>query len=383
MTRSLLITFDYPPAVGGIARVLERFYRLAGHAGCAILAPSAPGAADFDRSHPVRTLRFPAPRAGALGKVVTLVAAAVWATVWLLRQRPDLVVAGQAVRAGPLAWLWSRLARRPFDLWVYGGETSPRFTPWRPFTGFLQRRVLRGARTVFTNSPYTTREMTAFGLDPRRVVELPLGVDRDLFHPGEPDAELVARHGLEGRLVFLTVGRLIERKGVDRMLGALAAVRGQLPPWSYLVVGDGPYRAALQQLAARLGVAADVVFTGFVESGDLPRYYRTCDVFAMPNREVASPSSGGSLSVEGFGLVFLEAAACGKPVIAGRSGGAVHAVDEGVTGLLVDGDDLESLGSALKALADPARREAMGAAGVEFAARFDWARSAAVLARYL
>ena len=379
--RSLLITFDYPPIVGGIALVLDRFWRLAGHGGCVILAPDAPGARDFDRAHPVATSRFPAAGASALGKALSFAGAALWTASWLVRHRPQLVIAGQLVRAGPLAWAFRRLSGRPYDLWVYGGETRADFAGVGPLTRCLHR-VLRDARTVFTNSPYTTAEMRAFGLAVERVVELPLGVDREIFHPGPPDADLVSRYGLQERLVILTVGRLVERKGVDRMLQALAAVADELPPWRYLVVSDGPYRPALEQMSRRLGLTDHVTFTGFVDDAELPRLYRTADIFAMPNREVVDPGQG-SLSVEGFGVVFLEAAACGKPVIAGRSGGAVHAVDDGQTGLLVDGDDVADVEAALRTLADPARRAAMGAAGIDFARRFDWDTSARILREYL
>ncbi|MFH1567995.1 MAG: glycosyltransferase [Gemmatimonadota bacterium] len=380
--RSLLITFDYPPAVGGIARVLAHFWRLAGHDGCAILAPAGAGALDFDRDHLVRTVRFPAIAGlGALGKALTFGAGLLWASAQLARQRPDLVVAGQLVRAGPLAWAWHRLTGRPYDLWVYGGETSPGFAP-RPWMAAPLRAILCHARTVFTNSPFTTAEMLGAGLRRAQVVELPLAVDTETFSPQPPDPALVQRLGLSGKLVFLTVGRLVERKGVDAMLRCLASLGSQLPPWHYLVLSDGPYRPVLEGLVDELALRHRVTFTGFVDQGELPRYYRLGDVFAMPNREVVGPAGGG-LSVEGFGIVFLEAAACGKPVIAGRSGGAVHALEDGVTGFLVDPADPASLRAAVLALADPERRQAMGAAGLEFARRFSWERSAAILRRYL
>lgn len=379
--RSLLVTFDYPPAIGGIALVLDRFWRLAGHDGCVILAPRGPGDDAVDRGHPVRTVRFPAPDLGrGAGKLLTFAAAAAWLARQVARQGPELVVAGQLARAGALAWAWHCLTGRPYDLWVYGGETQVGFARTRLLTRCLHR-VLRKARTVYSISPFTTAEMVAFGVDPGRIVELPMGVDR-VYRPAPKDPELTARYGLADRLVVLTVARLVERKGVDRMLQALSALRDELPPWHYLVVSDGPFRPVLEGMARDLGLADRVTFTGFVAAADLPRYYNLCDLFAMPNREVVDPAAGG-VSVEGFGIVFLEAAACGKPVIAGRSGGAVHAVDDGVTGLLVDGTDLASLTAALRALADPARRAAMGAAGVAFARRFDWERSAAILARHM
>lgn len=379
--RSLLITFDYPPTVGGIALVLERFWRLAGHSGCVILAPDAPGAAAFDARHPVRTIRFPSPAGGSVGKVLTFFFGALWTLAWIVRHRPQLVIAGQVVRAGPMAWIFHRVTGHPFDVWVYGGETRETFAGPRWF-GRLLQRILCGARTLFTNSPFTTREMLDFGRPTERVVELPLGVDRLVFRPRAPDGDLIDALGLRDRLVFLTVGRLVERKGVDRMLEALAGLGDSLPPWRYLVISDGPYRKALEGLSERLGLTDRVRFCGFVDDDRLPAFYNTCDIFAMPNREVTDPEQG-SLSVEGFGIVFLEAAACGKPVIAGRSGGAVHAVDDGTTGLLVDGDDVESLQQALLSLADEERRLRMGAAGIRFAARFDWQRSADILRRYL
>ena len=383
--RSLLVTFDYPPTVGGIAVVLERFWRLAGHSDCVILAPDAPGVHAIDAGHPVRTQRFPATSGGifggSIGKALTFLSGALWTFAWVLRHRPQLLIAGQVVRAGPLAWCFHRVTGHPYDLWVYGGETRETYVGPAWLSRFLQR-ILRGARTLFTNSPYTTREMLNFGLPPARVVELPLGVDGEIFQPQTPDPELVDRLGLRDRLVFLTVGRLVERKGVDRMLEALAGLGDRLPPWRYLVVSDGPYRSALEGLAERLGITSQVVFCGFVEDACLPAFYNACDVFAMPNREVADPEQG-SLSVEGFGIVFLEAASCGKPVIAGRSGGAVHAVDDGSTGWLVDGDDVASLQGALLDLADADRRQQMGAAGIRFAARFDWQRSADLLKPYL
>jgi len=380
--RSLLLTYDYPPIVGGIASVLAVFWRLCGHSRSLILAPGGRGARQFDSQHPVQTIRYPVVGIlGPLGKALTFFLALAWAAACLLRYRPELVVAGQLVRAGPIALAWCRLTGRPFDVWVYGGETSPSFTSLPLLTRHLHG-VLRRARTIFTNSPFTTQEMIAFSLDPERVVELPLGADQQVYHPAEKDPAYVERLGLAGRLVFLTVGRLVERKGVDSMLTALGDLREELPPWHYLVVSDGPQRSQLEALAAERGIESCVTFTGYVEDAELPAYYNLCDIFAMPNREV-QVEGANSLSVEGFGIVFLEAASCGKPVIAGHSGGAVYAVEDGVSGFSVDPTDPEALRHAIRQLLDPDKRRVMGQAGIEFAGRFSWERSAEILRKYL
>lgn len=379
--KTLLVTFDYPPMVGGMANMLESLWQRAGHRESLILAPAGPGANEVDAQHRARTFRFPVVGGGGLiATAVNTISCLAWFIFLAVRHRPELIIAGQIRRAGPLAHLWSVITHRPFAVWVYGGETSPGFTSSRWTTCYMQH-VLRAARYVFTISPYTTHLMTEFGLTEERVVETTPGV-REGLRPMAKDPDYVARLDLEGRLVFLTVARLIERKGIDLMLKALAGIDNQLPPWHYLVVSDGPQRQALEKLSRRLGLHDKVTFTGYVADHELPIYYNLCDVFAMPNREVVS-NAGSSLSVEGFGMVFIDAAACGKPVIAGRSGGAVCAVDEGVNGFLVEPGDIESLQDAILRLTDAGQRGEMGRAGVAFASRFRWDNAAQRLRPYL
>ena len=379
--RSLLVTFDYPPMIGGIANALGILWERAGDADSVVLAPAAAGAGRVDAAGQRKTMRFPVVGGnGVAAKLVNMLSCFTCFAFCVLRYRPRVVIAGQVRRAGSIARIWSVVTGRPYSLWVYGGETSPGFTRSSSATAYVQR-ILRKARIVFTISPYTTRAMREFGIADSRLVEVPLAA-RDDLRPQAKHAGYLQRFGLTDKLVFLTVGRLVERKGIDSMLHALAALEGELPPWHYLVVSDGPYRPELEKLAGRLGIDDRVTFTGYVEQSELPTYYNLCDVFAMPNREVVA-GDGSSLSVEGFGMVFVDAAACGKPVIGGRSGGAVDAIDDGVNGFLVDPEDPEDLQRAVLALVDSRRRETMGAASLELAGRFCWQRSAKVLRPYL
>jgi phosphatidylinositol alpha-1,6-mannosyltransferase len=148
---------------------------------------------------------------------------------------------------------------------------------------------------------------------------------------------------LTGKRVIVTVGRLVDRKGHDMIIRALPKVLNDIPETVYLIVGRGPTEERLQALAREVGVENHIVFCGFVPEAELLAHYHAGDVFAMPNREVRGDT-------EGFGIVFVEAGACGKPVIAGRSGGAVEVVAEGVTGFLVNPLDVHEIAETLTTL---------------------------------
>lgn len=186
-----------------------------------------------------------------------------------------------------------------------------------------------------------------------------------------------------GKKVLLTCGRLVERKGHDKMLEALPRVLEEVPGLVYLIVGDGPQRKRLEDLAARFGITDHVLFAGMVNNEMLSEYYNLCDVFAMPNRAVGSFGTD-TYSVEGFGMVFLEAAACGKPVIGGDSGGAVYAVDRDVNGFLVQPEDVGQIAEKVIALfTDKELYEKFSRNGLEHVKKFTWERSVEKLRPFL
>ena len=264
----------------------------------------------------------------------------------LAARRPDLVVVGHAALA-PLAWLAQRALGIPYVVWAHGIEV------WGLRAG-LRAASLRYADRVVAVSRYTAGEIAA--LDPGladRTVVVPNAV-ADRFRPGGGEA-LRRRLGLGGARVLLTVGRLsaAERyKGIDTVLHALPRVLARAPDVRYVVAGGGDDLPRLRALAARLGVAHATVFAGAPPDGDLPGYYDACDLFVMPSRR------------EGFGIVFTEALACGKPVLAAAAGGAPDAVLDGRLGRLVEPGDADATAQAVldflsggwpPALTDPAR----------------------------
>src|SRR3954462_9123531 len=191
------------------------------------------------------------------------------------------------------------------------------------------------------------------------MAQLSPGVDVDVFTPAADGDEIRRRHGLGDAPVVVCVSRLVARKGQDVLVAGWPRVLERHPDARLLLVGGGPGEASLRRAIASRELERSVVLTGPVAAPDLPAHYAAGDVFAMPCR-----TRRGGLDVEGLGMVFLEAAACGRPVVAGTSGGAPETVREGVTGHVVDPRSPAAVAATIADLLDdPARAAAMGAAG--------------------
>ncbi len=199
----------------------------------------------------------------------------------------------------------------------------------------------------------------------QKMVRLAPGIDVNHFAPrseGGPAETLRNELGLEEKKLIVSVGRLVHRKGQDRLIESLAIVRKEITNVHLLLVGEGPYLKKLKEIAAHEGVSDAVTFIGRVQFSRLPKYIRCGDLFVMPSR-----SRFCGLEVEGLGIVYLEASACGIPVIAGESGGAPDAVQDGVTGLVVDGTKVLEIANAIvKILGNPQMAQRMGSAGREW-----------------
>ena len=195
-------------------------------------------------------------------------------------------------------------------------------------------------------------------MDPERIALTYPTVDEDRFRPGLPGDDLRRSIGVTGdKKLILSVGRLLNRKGFDNVIRSLPTLLDQGVDVEYALIGIGGELGYLQGLAREFKVTDRVHFLGHVSYEDLPRWYSACDLFAMPNRDIGGDS-------EGFGLVFLEAAASGKPAVAGKAGGTGSAVVDGVTGLRVDGENIAEIAAVLiRLLSDPEESARMGQAG--------------------
>jgi len=214
---------------------------------------------------------------------------------------------------------------------------------------------------------FTKRAMMKAVGDSTEMVRIAPGISIDHFTPGPKSVDLAKELGVENKELVLCVGRLVHRKGQDRLIEAMPRVLKSIPNAALLIVGEGPRRDVLEKLVAKHNLEGAVRIVGRLSYDKLPEVIRLGDVFAMPSR-----SRFFGLEVEGLGIVYLEASACGVPILAGASGGAPDAVLEGETGLVVDGKNTDAIAdSIIKLLNDAPLRQRMSVRGRQWAAE-EW-----------
>ncbi|WNI15165.1 glycosyltransferase family 4 protein [Actinacidiphila sp. ITFR-21] len=365
MDKTLIVTNDFPPRPGGIQSFVHSMALRLDPAKVVVYASTwkdGTEVARFDAEQPFPVVRdrtamlLPTPR--VTRRAAALLREHGCASVWFGAAAPLGLMAPALRKAG---------ARRLV------GTTHGHEAAWAQLPGSrrLLRRIGEGTDALTYLGEYT-RSRIAAALTPAaagRMVRLAPGVDEQTFHPDSGGAALRAGLGLADRPVVVCVSRLVPRKGQDTLILALPRILREVPDTVLLIVGDGPYRAELERLAERTGVAAAVRFTGAVPWSELPAHYGAGDVFAMPCR-----TRRGGLDVEGLGIVYLEASATGLPVVAGDSGGAPDAVLDGETGWVVPGGSPDRTADrVLTLLRDPALRLRMGTAGRRWITR-SWRR---------
>ncbi len=367
--RILVITNDLPPRVGGIQYYVDQLCRGVVEAGddVTVYASSSDGHADWDAGSPYAVVRestevlLPGPRTRR------------HALRLIDRFRPDVVLFGAAF---PLALLGPALRHRtgvPYVAFTHGLEVSSvRF----PGGSRLLRMIGRDAAAITFVSHWCAELLRpGFGQGPRFELLSP-AVDPADFHPGVDGSDVREHLGFGDDPVIVCVSRMVERKGQDQLIRALPELRRRVPGARLMLVGGGPHREALAALARSVGVADHVRLVGQVAEDELPAHFAAGDVFAMPCRE-----RRGGLEVEAFGIVFIQAQAIGRPVVAGDIGGVPDALVDGSTGVLVDGESLRAVTDGVASLlGDPERATRMGGAGAEMVRdRFTWAARTAEL----
>lgn len=347
MVRTLVVTNDLPPRTGGIQTFLHEVLRRQDPRDVVVFGPRQAGSEAFDASAGYEIHRHDGP---------------IIPTPWVAKRAAEVaavsgasqVMLGSGMPNAHLIPFLRRLGLPTSLVITHGNEAGWAQLP----AGRALVFPLNQARAVTYLGAFTHQILSKYVKPASRLHRLPPGVDTDRFHPGSGGDELRRRLGIDGRFVIGTVTRLVPRKGVDLLIEALPIIRRAVPDAVLLVAGDGPRSAELAELAAATGVKDHVVFLGAPTDSELPSVYDAMDVFALPTH-----TRKLGVDVEGLGIVFLEAAASGLPVLVGRSGGSVDAVRSGETGYLIDTDPKSIAASIIELASDEARRRAMGAAG--------------------
>jgi phosphatidyl-myo-inositol dimannoside synthase len=349
----IMVTELFLPTKGGTAVSFDDDFRRLGGKEVHIVTADVPGAAELDRTHPNRVHRLVLKRTPWLKPESLIMYWRLFLRTYRLVIANDIeaIFAGRALPEGIVAWAIARLRGCPVMIYAHGEE----LTGWGRGNKFKAMCfALRHADKVLANSDFTRDTLgTLIGVAPEHVAMTYPTIDVERYRPGLPCDDLRAGIGLrDGQQLVLSVGRLQRRKGFDQVVRSLPGLVARGLDVHYALIGTGEDREYLEGLGRDAGVLDRVHLLGHVSMEDLPRWYNACDLFAMPNRDI-----GGD--TEGFGLVYLEAGACVKPVIAGRAGGTGSAVIDGVTGLRVDGEKVEAVEDAIAYLLthpDEARR---------------------------
>lgn len=371
--RALVLTELFPPDVGGSAVLFSNIYtRLKGDV--VVMSDLRPGVGVSSGGPSIHRVRIATKHWGLLHvdglRHHLRLAAELRRRV---RDNDTLVHCGRALPEGVAAWL-AHFAGLRYVVWAHGEDIASALTS-RELT-WLSRRVYGSAEAVLANSRNTADMLARVGVAPSRIHIIYPGVDAMRFRPALDASRVRARYAGSDEMLILSVGRLQRRKGHDVAIHAAARLRQQGRRIKYLIVGEGEEGPRLKQLVAEAGLETTVSFVGAVSADDLPLYYAASDIFLLPNR-----IDNGD--IEGFGIVFLEAASAGLPTVGGNSGGVPEAVEHGATGYLVDGANVDDVAAILRRLIDdPALRAHLGGAGRRrVLTSFTWERAAEQVAR--
>ena len=358
----LIVSVDFPPHTDGVSTVShELATRLVAFGEeVIVIGPSAKGDREYDSRQKFKVIRTPFYEFGYLRFIpIFLVMPFV-----IIRYRIKTVIAMNIAYGGIISFLFSGLLGFSYVLWAYGYE----FYKFKDniLMRALYQKIYRKAQFVSAITDFVRGRLVEFGVSPEKIVVVKPGTDPEQYRP------LKAESRFGNKKIILSVGRLVERKGFDMVIKAMQAIKKRVPEALYVLVGDGPYKDKLQLMAKEAGLGDAVQFAGRVSGDELASFYNACEVFIMPSRTLDKKGD-----IEGFGIVYLEANACGKPVIGGRDSGANEAIIDGKTGILVDPLSVSQISDAIvKCLNDVNFARVLGENGRKrVIEEFNWDRS--------
>jgi phosphatidylinositol alpha-1,6-mannosyltransferase len=369
----LFVTDKFIPEHGGSQNVFGQIYRHLLDDEVTVVTRHWEGHAECDAAYPHRVIRVRYPDIPKIRGPLLWRALAGAARQISTEERFDQIHLGQTVETAPQGTSLACRLGIPSVVHTFAEDVTQYVR--HPLWGPLMRRGVRNATVVTTISRFTQQRLTELGVASDRIVLLYPGVTAENWQRTGNEVAIRKKLRLDGKRVLLTVSRLIPRKGHRTVLDAMPNIIQKVPNAVYVIVGEGREESGLRTLTTKLGLDAHVRIVGSIPNGETVDFYHACDLFIMPSREMPNGD------VEGFGLVFLEANACGKPVIGGNSGGTPDAIAHGESGFLVDPTSSEEVASrAIEVLTNPELGLRLGEQGRRRAlTAFTWERSAQTL----
>lgn len=374
MKKLLIATIEFPPQKGGIANYLAGLAGALPAEKVAVLAPKNPSPSlPFIKGEGYKIFRK------------KLFSKFIWPKwlpmVWHLwrtarKEKIEAILVGQVLPVGTAAVIVKNFLKISYFVSCHGMDILTAAGDRRKKK--LMNKILEQAAGVVANSEFTKNELIKLGVPENKITIIYPCPHTKNFGVGACVAkkegiaedkilEIKNRLELADKKIILTVGRLVARKGQDRVIEAMPKILEKIPSALYVIVGDGPERKRFQGLSSKFQVDGNVLFVGEISEEKRNAFYQLCDVFVMTPRQIGA-------DVEGFGMVYLEANQFGKPVVAGRSGGVAEAVVHGVTGLIIDPENINQISEAvIKILSDESLAKKMGEQGRERVSKeFNW-----------
>lgn len=365
---ALFISSDFPPVPGGQSNFLSGLWTHLPPEDVVILAPKYRGSDVVDSNLSCQIIRKRWPLGNNFfSKIIKAFFILLYARRVNSKFKFKKIHCGQLISAGFSGLILKKILNIPYIIYVYGADLLE--YEKKSFLRKILMKIILKADRIIVISQFTKLKVLETGVSPEKVRIINPGIDLEDFEMEFDVQDFKSSLHLEGKKIVLTVARLVERKGHDLVLEAMPQIIRDIPDAHYLILGKGPFKKNLEKMTVEKKLQDYVSFLGFVPDSEIPKYYSVCDVFVMVSREIKRRGD-----VEGFGIVFLEANALKKPIIAGRSGGIEDAVEDGVTGLLVDPEDVDEIaGSIIQLLKDENLRNRLGQQGyTRVKERYDW-----------
>ena len=379
--KTLLVSSEFPPIKGGISTTVFNLWgRLPREKTVVLTAKAAGGEEDLpDEDFDIVRETYPSGRSLPARIIRTiLVIWHVWRQNCLRRIKCNHCA--QLISSGLAGLIVRKLKGTPYVVYVYSADILE--FDKNPVTRWLMRRVLEECERVVTCSRFSADVAIRYGsVSEEKILVNTPGVDTDVFNPDRGTGDIRTKYRIpNGHKILLTVSRLDARKGHDMVIQEMPSILSEYPGLSYVIVGAGENKSKLEELVKEKGLTQNVIFIDECPLEELVHFYNACDIFIMVPRYIEETGN-----VEGFGTVYLEANACGKPVIAGKSGGVSEAVIDGETGILVDPEDISQVKKAiLSLLKDEEYAKKLGEKGMKrVKEEFNWDSRAKELKKYI